>query len=432
MNLVHIKTEDSRSLLPAEAMGGGAKGQVPGDNQHPDAQGRYGPVAVENRILGPAVAVPGRNSSENVMRSFQQVPHPAVALGNPISTSANSGLVPDPIPAYSHPTGNYQANNGMSDPSLQEYLSPFFQPYGVDVSHFPLTNPPIFQSSLTNFSDHPRRRRISISNGQISQLGEAGTTFDDLYYSQPPPMPTRHDLRGTHVAQQPQQLPQAAQLPARPPLPHQHSGHASHLEVPTVHPSQAHLQPNMLEPSNPVAPSQHSPRSQEYSVLPLHSHPHPITPIINDEIDPKDTSASRTFGTNQDRKEGMGIDMLRDHHAYAPKRQEVLPGTPAWKRARLLERNRIAASKCRQRKKVAQKQLQEDVAVLAEENTHIRKRLHYYEKLVSKFKKFTEMHMATCGGSEQLSMIEELLKIDHNMTELSPDESPIPGDTTPQ
>jgi hypothetical protein len=38
-----------------------------------------------------------------------------------------------------------------------------------------------------------------------------------------------------------------------------------------------------------------------------------------------------------------------------------IPGTAAWKKARLLERNRIAASKCRQRKKAAQIRLKEDV-----------------------------------------------------------------------
>ena len=49
-----------------------------------------------------------------------------------------------------------------------------------------------------------------------------------------------------------------------------------------------------------------------------------------------------------------------------------IPGTNAWKRAKILERNRIAASKCRAKKKNMQKKLEEDVAVLQEENDKLK------------------------------------------------------------
>ena len=77
----------------------------------------------------------------------------------------------------------------INDPSIQENLSPYFTPFGIDVSHLPMTNPPIFQCSVPVYDVPVRKRRISISNGQISQLGEDIETVDDLYNTQPPPMP---------------------------------------------------------------------------------------------------------------------------------------------------------------------------------------------------------------------------------------------------
>lgn len=47
---------------------------------------------------------------------------------------------------------------------------------------------------------------------------------------------------------------------------------------------------------------------------------------------------------------------------------DPIPGTSAWKRAKVLERNRIAASKCRAKKKNLQLKLEKDVTRLEEEN----------------------------------------------------------------
>lgn len=57
-----------------------------------------------------------------------------------------------------------------------------------------------------------------------------------------------------------------------------------------------------------------------------------------------------------------------------------LPGTAAWKRDRLLERNRMAATKCRQRKKQAQQQLVDDLKDMRSENDQLRAQLDTYEK----------------------------------------------------
>ena len=48
-----------------------------------------------------------------------------------------------------------------------------------------------------------------------------------------------------------------------------------------------------------------------------------------------------------------------------------IPGTAAWKRQRILERNRIAASRCRQKKKNLQKRLQQDVKSLKRKKQYL-------------------------------------------------------------
>lgn len=52
-----------------------------------------------------------------------------------------------------------------------------------------------------------------------------------------------------------------------------------------------------------------------------------------------------------------------------------IPGTNAWKRAKILERNRIAASKCRAKKKNLQKKLQHDVDILTDEKSNLKEML---------------------------------------------------------
>ncbi|GMM46956.1 Cst6 protein [Pichia kluyveri] len=55
---------------------------------------------------------------------------------------------------------------------------------------------------------------------------------------------------------------------------------------------------------------------------------------------------------------------------------EPIPGTNAWKRNKILERNRIAASKCRAKKKNMQKQLQDRVDTLNFENNKLKEMLY--------------------------------------------------------
>lgn len=413
MERVHIKTEESRAgLPPAHAQGV----LVGGAMNHGQVGANYGAPAGGGMGFG-GLGSPGTLGMHG-------------ASGTP--GAAETGNLREAGGVFPH-LSKYQLNNsgGMADSSLQECLSPFFQPFGVDVSHFPLTNPPIFQSSLTNFSDHPRRRRISISNGQISQLGDATHTFDDLYYTQPPPMPIRHERQDAqpHIGESKSVPPQGAKA-APAPVQVQGAPTAQHFlpqqQAADVVPGQQHGQlqvppqhaqhPQHPQHTQPVQHAQHAQHAQQ----PMDG-PHQHAPVP-DELYSKDSAFSSSFSTPTDasllvpENSRPPVQALPKEYQVRPRTTyEDGPGTPEWKRARLLERNRIAASKCRQRKKIAQQQLQKDVSQLTQENRFMRKKLDYYEKLVNKFKKFTEIHMASCGGSEQLSVIEDLLKIDHNI-----------------
>ncbi|KAG7882188.1 hypothetical protein KL905_000318 [Ogataea polymorpha] len=61
-------------------------------------------------------------------------------------------------------------------------------------------------------------------------------------------------------------------------------------------------------------------------------------------------------------------------------------GTTAWKKQRILERNRIAAFKCRQKKKVQQEKLQQDNDILAQKNAELVEKNRQLENLLLKLK----------------------------------------------
>lgn len=235
-----------------------------------------------------------------------------------------------------HLLNNNYNNNGL----FSDTLSPFFAPYGIDVSHFPLTNPPIFESALMNNNHGQPRRRISISNGQIGQITTHALNGEDLYDSQPPPMPKQTSQDDTnhnnlysvnldpvvpHVEQQQQQIPQQM------------------INVPPP-------QPQSVPPPQQQIHQQPPPPQQQPSVI----------------------KQETPFPTHA----GTGIPnhkLVYNNEVIFNPDAGPIPGTAAWKKARLLERNRIAASKCRQRKKAAHIQLKEDVEKYQSEINQLKK-----------------------------------------------------------
>lgn len=291
----------------------------------------------------------------------------------------------------------------LTDPSIQESLSPFFQPFGVDVSHLPMTNPPIFQSSLTRYDDPVRRRRISISNGQISQLGEDLETVENLYNTQPPPLPPRFDHH-----------------PVKPFF-ETTAGHTNNAKNGLIHINDngEGVQPNAL-PTIPPWPSNNHVKEEESKSL---------ASLLQDNQDHLAANASSTAlpanemsrKTSTSSTSSVSASLYGSQGHFRHNRQDAMPGTNAWKRARLLERNRIAASKCRQRKKVAQMQLQQEFDIMSRENKLMKRKLDYYEKLVLKFKKFSEGHTKKCSDMQSFGIIEEMLMIDSGVREVDGD-----------
>ncbi|CCH40664.1 ATF/CREB activator 2 [Wickerhamomyces ciferrii] len=276
----------------------------------------------------------------------------AAAQAQAAGGTPGAGGVPGPggVPAPGIAWNSNFNNNGL----FSDTLSPFFAPYGIDVSHFPLTNPPIFESSMMMNNHGQPRRRISISNGQIGQITTHSINDEDLYDSQPPPLPkqTSQDDSGLNHQQQllynqlnldssagdsqvaphllggapPQQTPQHQQIPPQQQQ-HQQHHHPQHQQQQQIHQVPQH--PNSVPPPLPQQQptpniKQELPYQSGGSGIPNHKLVYNNEVIFNPDAGP-------------------------------------IPGTAAWKKARLLERNRIAASKCRQRKKAAHIQLKEDV-----------------------------------------------------------------------
>ncbi|KAG0681017.1 hypothetical protein C6P42_004465 [Pichia californica] len=77
-----------------------------------------------------------------------------------------------------------------------------------------------------------------------------------------------------------------------------------------------------------------------------------------------------------------------------------IPGTNAWKRTKILERNRIAASKCRAKKKNLQKKLQQDVDDLNDENSRLRDMLNEMKFRAERYCQKNNLNMSDIFSSE--------------------------------
>ncbi|QID85848.1 hypothetical protein GRS66_008438 [Saccharomyces pastorianus] len=422
-----MKTEDESQLYGDILMSSGVVHDVNQDlATHTNInQLHSGPKSVPNDVT----TVPGNSATAAAAAAAAATAAAATAAANTANTSAlNKQLY----------FMNMNSNNNphaLNDPSILETLSPFFQPFGVDVAHLPMTNPPIFQSSLPGCDEPVRRRRISISNGQISQLGEDIETLENLHNTQPPPMPNFHNYQnGANKNKN---------------LPHRQTfNQIAPVDIPLY---------SAKKNTNPLSGTSLADQNADYTKDQRQHFAGSLSKNITSEsasdLEGMTTFAPTTDSGNSTNK-NMSKSLLKESHSnpsFSSRSQashmdlannaqeEPTPGTTAWKRARLLERNRIAASKCRQRKKVAQLQLQREFDDIKDENKILQKKLNYYEKLISKFKKFSKIHLrehekltknsddngSTNSGIksesttvDSLKIIEELLMIDSDVTEV--------------
>lgn len=252
------------------------------------------------------------------------------------------------------------------DSDITNNLKPLYKNYNIDVSQWPLTNPPIFENFINpyddsdvhgNFAPHMmigqhshkgqtvddgfapnnfisdkdrRRRRVSISNGQIDQLNNDILLVDQLYYSQPPVYPKLLMNQVTNIPEMGKMV--------------------------KIEPTDDNLNNNnILQSDNSDFNSQ-----QKQSV----------------SQDNLDSSDEKNFSkSNSNNKKGGAKRIL-------PPSNTLIPGTPEYKKARLLERNRIAAMKCRQRKKLERDLMERDYDRIVSENRELKKKLQELEALL--------------------------------------------------
>ena len=259
-------------------------------------------------------------------------------------------------------------------------LLPFHNPF--DMNLYPITNPPIFDSTMNlpyDINDGGnRRRRISISNGQIGQIINHEAIFDydlgvaefDLKQSlapAPAPVAPAYPQKQFYPNRYPAPQPAPAQAPPQPPQPQ--------MPMPV---SQAPPVPSSAPPPAQAQAPPSDKRFNEAAGVPPPNH----QLIYNDEV------------------------------IYNPNNGPI-PGTAAWKKERLLERNRVAASKCRQRKKQAQLELQNSVSKIEHQLNAERLRANRYRDVVKTYDEALALYFETKDASH-LDKLRELASKDIN------------------
>lgn len=304
------------------------------------------PLAASSTLVGASNIAPVFQASAQVATAAQVAPVvPPEASLQPHHGSNNMR------PSYRH-SGSF---TGLA----------FHNPF--DMNSYPITNPPILDSTVIPYGDlSSHRRRISISNGQIGQIVNHEAIFldedllDDFNDLSPymgnqnGSLTTAPDQRMFDVDSQPQsaQLQQLHRLFGQTPRPPRGPVVANQGHKQSVHSQfqdNGHISALATSSPPPVGSTEGtSPKSQNMAGVPPPNH----QLIYNNEV------------------------------IYNPNNGPI-PGTAAWKKERLLERNRIAASKCRQRKKQAQQQLQDNISKSQRKIKDQTDRLQKYEKLFS-------------------------------------------------
>lgn len=334
-----------------------------------------------------------------------------------------------------HPSTNSALGNVSSHQHAPQF--PFHNPF--DFSSYPITNPPIIDSTMllpyTN-EGIPRRRRISISNGQIGQIVNHEAFFDPEPASAIDDFGLNHQhFNSFHTVPQSQ-------------LPNQQ----------VVNVANNYTSGNIADCVTPPIPSHGNMATyqllQQYQNQQIQAQPHgsqdqaqdesqPFTHVLKQEhqkFQPDNfaTSGLLQFSTtveaaSQSQRPSSVLALKEDrdnnnvdNSSFAnaagvppPNHQLIynneviynpnngpIPGTAAWKKERLLERNRIAASKCRQRKKQAQIQLQNNFSKYEQEIIDLDNKVKKSEKIWA----FYNSHLIAFFESGDISNLNILKK----------------------
>lgn len=302
----------------------------------------------------------------------------------------------DQVP-INHPQ-QHMANSAMeSTPSELFKTSPysgFHNHNPFDVNSYPMTNPPIIDSTMflpyINENGVQRRRRISISNGQIGQMINHvmlndQDTYDDKELLQRPQLVNKQES----FQQSPMDLPHHRPPPQR--VPHLSHHNMDPMGFDSMDPlmPQMYSVPNVQNNQNQSMHNQsmHNPNPNP-QLQQLHQPPPvPVLAPVPAPPEARHESGKLSARDSPDNLQSVAgvpppnYQLLYNNEVIFSSESGPIPGTAAWKKERLLERNRVAASKCRQRKKQAQQQLQENISRLKAQIADQQKALQKHEKI---------------------------------------------------
>lgn len=235
-----------------------------------------------------------------------------------------------------------------------------------EMSSYPITNPPIIDLSMLfpmpGEKGIPKRRRISILNGQIGQI-----INHEAVFLKEDPYDELGDFGGLWRLIEKSDPPVFAAAEVPPGLP----------------PKLAPEVPFDVVPP-PAEPLEAKPPADVPQVAGVPPANHLL--IYNNEV---------IFNPNGG----------------------PIPGTAAWKKERLLERNRVAALKCRQRKKQAQQQLQEEIGEYKAKIRRQEAALASYKALTLHYNKALRRYFAGQGTLEPLRLL-----VDKNVEDITPEQ----------
>lgn len=277
----------------------------------------------------------------------------------------------------SHASNNgNNVSNGSQSHNNPLFLNPF---YG---NSYPMTNPPLFDSTmLLPFGDGSgpnRRRRISISNGQIGQIVNHEAFFLD------------EDSMEEFYEHSRQIRPHSPNTPDAPPPAAVQDDTATRFARNTrsVMPVGASRQDNPMgfndlnEQAQIVSSALDAPKP-EYS-----SQPQLLTNLAPGSAHLGLDASRATPASENSGVAGVppgNYSLIYNNEVIFNPNNGPIPGTAAWKKERLLERNRVAASKCRQRKKHAQQQLQDNM-------NKVEKQVKEKEALLDRYSSLFDMY----------------------------------------
>lgn len=300
-----------------------------------------------------------------------------VALDDPLALPYNPNFIPKSnnvvhaqVADSNPPPKPVSSSNSQPVSSHGHHFLVFHNAF--DVNSYPITNPPIFDSTTMipyiNNDGVPRRRRISISNGQIGQIINHEAFFDSDGGSSP-----YDDF-----------IPPQNQAPTAP---------VNNLNDNTT----------PVENFGLAQPAiNHQPIATNGSTFP---------PVNRAEI-----TSNNVF------PEAAGVpppnhQLIYNNEVIYNPNNGPIPGTAAWKKKRLLERNRVAASKCRQRKKQAQQELQDNNSKFEVQITKQQIKIKKYDILMKKYNRLMKLFLLDIEdrnlSHNDLNAIKKLIEIDN-------------------